>query len=100
MCALCHLKVYHYDGIKRYNKRFYHNLSLEEYNQLAKECAVCGFTKVVDLHHLDHNRKNNAKTNLVAICPNHHRMLHNHKYSVEIAEILDSKGYKAKVKRL
>lgn len=49
----------------------------------VKECILCGFDKVVEVHHLDHNHKNNDKLNLIPICPNHHQMLHTSKWGVE-----------------
>jgi hypothetical protein len=48
-----------------------------------KECVVCGFDKVVEVHHLDHNHSNNDKHNLVPVCPNHHQMLHTSKWAEE-----------------
>ncbi len=91
MCSYCFLKTYHYDSVKRGNYKKYHNISLEEYRKLTKSCVVCGFDKIVDLHHLDYNRKNNSLSNFVGLCPNHHKMLHNELYSKEIEEILIKK---------
>lgn len=61
---------------------------------------VCGFAKMVDLHHLDHNRKNNSETNMIGLCSNHHKMLHDHRYSQEIVDELKKKGYEAKITKL
>lgn len=93
MCASCHMKVFHYDAIKASNYRKYHNISLELYKKITKECAVCGFNQVVDLHHLDKNHKNSNENNLIGLCPNHHKMLHNERFSNEIKGILKKKGY-------
>lgn len=41
-----------------------------------KKCILCGFDKVVEVHHLDHDNKNNSKENLIPVCPNHHQMIH------------------------
>lgn len=38
-------------------------------------CIVCGFEHS-DVHHIDRNRVNNHPTNLVTLCPNHHRLVH------------------------
>jgi len=48
----------------------------KKYN--AQICIIpeCGFHKIVDVHHVDENSKNNSKENLVYLCPNHHRMFH------------------------
>ena len=52
------------------------------------KCIICGFDKVVDVHHLDENNKNNSPDNLVPLCPNHHKMYHSIKYKQEVlAEI-------------
>lgn len=57
--------------------RKYFSLTLEEYNELiSKGCAICGFDIIVDLHHKDKNKENNNKSNLIALCPNHHKMVH------------------------
>jgi len=41
----------------------------------AGPCVVCGF-EWSDIHHVDGNHQNNAPSNLIPLCPNHHRMLH------------------------
>lgn len=41
-----------------------------------RECLVCGFNLIVEVHHVDHNKQNNEPKNLVPLCPNHHRMVH------------------------
>lgn len=45
------------------------------YAQYRKECAICGF-EYSDVHHLDGNHNNNEPSNLISLCPNHHRMVH------------------------
>lgn len=64
-----------------------------EYRKIAfklhgEKCVVCGFDKVLEVHHIDHNRSNNKKENLVPLCPNHHRMIHNSKYSKELIGVI------------
>ena len=54
---------------------------------------VCGFDKGVDLHHLDDNHKNNSRENLIGLCPNHHKMLHDFRYRKEMRDLLGQKGY-------
>lgn len=47
------------------------------------ECARCGYDEFncgIDVHHLDENRDNNTKENLIALCSNCHRALHNNKW--------------------
>jgi len=51
------------------------------YATIAKQhhehkCIICGFDKIVAIHHIDENRKNNKPSNLIPLCPNHHEMVH------------------------
>lgn len=39
-------------------------------------CEVCGFHLCVNLHHIDEDRSNNSKENLILLCPNHHYLIH------------------------
>jgi|TARA_R110002096_G_scaffold91501_1_gene207013 hypothetical protein len=55
-----------------------------------KECIVCGFDKIVEVHHRDHNHSNNEPMNLIPLCPNHHQMLHSKKYNNEVTEGIDT----------
>lgn len=41
-----------------------------------KKCIVCGETKIVEVHHLNENRKDNSPDNLVPVCPTHHQYIH------------------------
>lgn len=50
-------------------------------------CVVCGEHRVVEVHHLDENRENNDPTNLVPLCPTHHRYWHS-KYKPLIESIV------------
>ena len=52
-----------------------------------KECAICGFNKVVEVHHLDENHNNNDPDNLIPLCPNHHQMLHS-KWKEEVEALI------------
>lgn len=44
-----------------------------------RQCAVCGVTDVLDVHHIDENRKNFHPSNLIFLCPNDHARLHRNK---------------------
>ena len=51
------------------------------YRAIAKrhhdlKCVICGFDKIVAIHHIDENKKNNEPSNLIPLCPNHHEMVH------------------------
>lgn len=49
-----------------------------------KACVVCGEDKIVEVHHYDENHSNNEPSNLVPLCPNHHRYWHSrYKYLVK-----------------
>ena len=83
MCGSCYSKTFHYDRIKEFNVQNYHGISLKEWNEITEKCILCGFDKIVELHHLDGNKKNSQRNNLMGLCPNHHKMLHNEKYKDE-----------------
>jgi len=91
LCNTCHIKIHHYDKVKEYNNRKYHNIDLKTYKKATKKCIICGFDKIVELHHLDGNKKNNSKENFIGLCPNHHKMLHNMEFRKEIFDILEEK---------
>lgn len=59
------------NGIHDYRKR-----AFEHY---PHECADCGYDKhvgVLEVHHIDESRDNNAIENLVILCRNCHRLRH------------------------
>ena len=41
-----------------------------------RECVICGEKRVVAVHHLDNNNKNNDPSNLIPLCPTHHTYWH------------------------
>lgn len=46
---------------------------------LFKRCEKCGYNNILELlqvHHKDRNRKNNAEENLIVLCPNCHHEDH------------------------
>lgn len=90
MCGNCAQKLFYYDNIRSYNARKMHNIDLKTWNEVRKQCIICEFDKAVDLHHLDGNRKNNSRDNLIGLCPNHHKMIHDMRFKEEIKKLLDS----------
>ena len=40
------------------------------------ECVACGYKISTDVHHWDRNKNNNNPDNLILLCPNHHREVH------------------------
>ena len=39
-------------------------------------CQACGYSEVLDIHHIDENRENNEPHNHVVLCPNCHAKIH------------------------
>jgi len=76
------------DYFKKYRLKYayyrFNGISLELYRQLTKNCQInnCGFSETVDLHHIDKNRNNNSLSNLIGLCPNHHQLIHRHKFNL------------------
>ena len=84
ICKKCYIRRYYKknpDLYKAHNIKRRYNIPYELWNEITKRCIICGFDKVVELHHLDKNHKNNNRENFIGLCPNHHKMLHNFKYS-------------------
>ena len=92
-CVGGYNSTFHIDKVKEHNARRAHNIGPALYRKLVKECTICSFDKIVDIHYLDHNHKNSSENNLVGLCPNHHKMLHSEKYQKEIFDILRVKGF-------
>ena len=74
------------------NRQEWWNDNATRYRTIAfqtwkKECVVCGFDKIVVVHHMDENHDNNDIHNLVPLCPNHHEMFHS-KYHDEVEPLI------------
>lgn len=93
LCAGCYNNLFHLDKNKAYNARKSNNIDLQTYKKITKECVICGFNKIVDIHHIDSNKENPSPKNLIGLCPNHHRMIHNYNFRLEIFTILKEKGF-------
>jgi len=89
LCPGCYNFTFHLEKTKAYNNTRKHNITIELYKKITKECILCNFNKTVDLHHIDENRKNNSKENMVGLCPNHHKMIHIFKYREEIKDVVE-----------
>lgn len=72
-------------AVYRHKIKKIYGLMLEEYNKITEICSVkgCIWKHHVELHHKDFNKKNNNPNNFVALCPNHHRLLHASKINLE-----------------
>jgi len=86
LCGGCYNTLFHLDYNKNRNYEKYHNIKSELYREITQKCLICGFSKVVELHHLDNNHKNSLKENLIGLCPNHHKMIHIQKFREEVLE--------------
>lgn len=94
LCPGCYNSVFHIEKVKLHNARRYHNIDFETYKKATEKCIICGFDKIVDLHHIDMNHKNNFPENLTGLCPNHHKMIHHREYQKEVFQLLKEKGFK------
>jgi|SRR3972149_7361103 len=93
LCPGCYNSVFHIEKVKLHNARIYHNIDFETYKKATQKCIVCGFDKIVDLHHLDMNHQNNSPDNLTGLCPNHHKMVHHRGHQKEVFAALNAKGF-------
>lgn len=92
VCQGCYNTLFRLQYNKDWNYKNWHNISPDVYKKITKECTLCGFNKIVELHHLDENNKNNAEENLTGLCPNHHKMFHHMNFRQEILNMLKEKG--------
>lgn len=91
ICRNCYIKKYYKENPDRYKEhqvKKLHNIEFGLWKEITALCTICGFDKVIDLHHIDGTHANNSRENLIGLCPNHHRMIHNSQYSKEIKEKL------------
>ncbi|MCK4997525.1 HNH endonuclease [Candidatus Pacearchaeota archaeon] len=93
LCPGCYNYVFHLESNKAYHQRKQNKVDLKTFRKTTESCAICGFDEIVDIHHIDTNKSNNSSKNLVGLCPNHHRMIHNFKFRNEIFQILKEKGF-------
>lgn len=62
--------------------------SLICFKHWPRQCAICGWDLCLEVHHIDRNRRNNAVTNLIPLCPNHHSMSEKKQYRATIDELV------------
>ncbi len=58
------------------------------FNYHKKECVICGEELCIEVHHVDGNRSNNDLSNLVPLCPTHHKYIHHMEYCYIIKECI------------
>jgi hypothetical protein len=62
------------------------NYRRNAFNAYPHECSICGWNedeRVLEVHHLDENRKHNELKNLKILCPICHKKLTLHLYSYQ-----------------
>lgn len=53
------------------------------------KCCVCDESLIVEIHHYDNDHDNNEPSNLVPLCPTHHKYIHSVKGKELIGHIVD-----------
>ena len=97
-------------GIKIINgpaqKRIYKTSIIKQLKRLYKgQCQICGCNpskeynvNIVEVHHIDYfcSSQNNNSSNLLVLCPNHHRIIHklNPTFNVDSRSFLFENGEK------
>lgn len=76
-----------------FKDRRWHQKRISNYRTICfrhykKECVICEFNAVVDVHHIDNNHENNAPENLAPVCRNHHAMLSTKRWSTTTEDAL------------
>ena len=79
---------------KRYKPENYKNHRTICFAYHDKICVVCGEDKIVAVHHMDGNDKNNDPVNLVPLCPTHHQYWHSRYRSIVKGKIDDYRSKK------
>lgn len=65
------------DGITNYRVKAFQNY--------PHKCSICGWDEdedILQVHHIDENRKNGSLDNLIILCPNCHWKITTHKYKL------------------
>jgi hypothetical protein len=78
----------------------HHSDSTANYRTVAfryrdKKCYACGHDRILEVHHIDGDHDNNDPTNLIPLCPTHHKMMHS-RWNYEVSNLLNSKEFYGK----
>ena len=80
----CSRRCYDIKRAKEYGQKLIKGIPFASSRQIRKaamysRCALCGYNKcqgILQLHHLDGDKKNNVLDNLPTLCPNCHMEIH------------------------
>jgi hypothetical protein len=92
LCRGCYNSIFHIEKAKEHNHSKTHDLNPTMYDNLTQKYEICGFDKVVELHHIDGDHKNFSVKNLVGLCPNHHAMAEDRRWKFQILDLLREKN--------
>lgn len=71
----------------KYGEAAYHKLMLEERKPICQRCGI-SWLKVLVVHHIDENRKNNVLSNLVWLCRNCHFLAHRYRERIDMVPMV------------
>lgn len=54
----------------------YRQLALRHYKKVCNKCGYCKIPEILQVHHIDRNRRNGVLSNLEVLCPNCHQEEH------------------------
>lgn len=96
-CPYCYNKTFHKESFRLASRKRYSGITKEVFSQLDKKCLICGFDKIFDVHHLVAKSKGGSHepSNLIVLCPNHHKMTHHADYRQEMLATISGRMAKA-----
>lgn len=105
ICPVCNKPIKKYNINKTCSKRcgaLYHRIDIDsktydtrsDYRSICfyhhgKKCLLCNEELILEAHHIDGNRTNNTKENLIPLCPTHHQYIHHIIYYYIVKECID-----------
>ncbi len=98
-CEYCYNKIFYTEHSRLASRKQYSGITKEVFDKLQKKCLICGFDKIIDVHHIVAKSKGGGHTpdNLIVLCSNHHKMLHHSDYRQEmlaqVSEKMDSEDW-------
>lgn len=68
----CYSESRKIEKIKFNSKYNYRTYAFRYYGGKCEICGYCKHPEILQVHHIDGDRKNNKIENLIVLCPNHH----------------------------